>query len=328
MLYKSYQVEENTNILKNKVALIYGENLGLIDDIKDNIIKNNKNNEILKFSENQILTNYDLLHIEIKNISLFDYKKIILVTNATDKLLKIIEKLFLLLMKINFLFLQMFQKKSKLRAFFEKDKKVDIIPCYNDNEISLKKIILNNLKGYKGLSSELINLLLNNCGNNRSKLKNEISKFKSFFNNKTINISDANQLLNLKEEDNFNIIRDNAFNGNSNKTNELLSTTWFEEEKLTLYISIFYQRLVKLNEIYEKKTNNFELAINELKPPIFWKEKNNLIQHAKKWNLSKLNTAFKKTFDVELKIKSSHSINKQLIIKKLVVDICSLVNAA
>ena len=169
---------------------------------------------------------------------------------------------------------------------------------------------------------------MNNCGNDRSKLKNEISKFKSFFINKTINISEANQLLNLKEEDNFNIIRDNAFNGNSNKTNELLSTTWFEEEKLTLYISIFYQRLLKLNEIYEKKTNNFELAINELKPPIFWKEKNNLIQHAKKWNLSKLNTAFKKTFDVELKIKSTHSINKQLIIKKLVVDICSLVNAA
>ena len=58
MLYKSYQVEENTSILKNKIALIYGENLGLIDDIKDNIIKKNKNNEILKFSENQILTNY------------------------------------------------------------------------------------------------------------------------------------------------------------------------------------------------------------------------------------------------------------------------------
>lgn len=329
MLYKSYQVEENTSILKNKIALIYGENLGLIDDIKDNIIKENKHNAILKFSENQILTNYDLLQNEIKNISLFDNKKIILITSATDKLLKIIEEVIPFIDENKFfIFANVLEKKSKLRTFFEKDKKVDIIPCYNDNEISLKKIILNNLKGYKGLSSELINLLLNNCGNNRSKLKNEISKFKSFFIDKSISIEKAQQLLNLKEEDNFNIVRDNAFNGNRVKTNELLSTTLLEEEKLTLYLSIFYQRLGKLNEIYEKKTNNFELAVNELKPPIFWKEKNNLVQHAKKWNLSKLDTAFKKIFDVELKIKSSHSINKQLIIKKLVVDICSLVNAA
>ena len=75
MLYKSYQVEENTNILKNKVALIYGETR-LMDDIKDNIIKNNKNNEILKFSENQILTNYDLLHIEIKIFRYLIIKKL------------------------------------------------------------------------------------------------------------------------------------------------------------------------------------------------------------------------------------------------------------
>ena len=81
-----------------------------------------------------------MLHIEIKNISLFDYKKIILVTNATDKLLKIIEEVIPIIDENKlFIFANVLEKKSKLRAFFEKDKKVDIIPCYNDNEINLKK---------------------------------------------------------------------------------------------------------------------------------------------------------------------------------------------
>ena len=39
MIYKSYIVENNLNILKEKVVLFYGENTGLISDIK----KKNKN---------------------------------------------------------------------------------------------------------------------------------------------------------------------------------------------------------------------------------------------------------------------------------------------
>ena len=36
MIYKSYLVEENINILKNNLVLFYGENLGLISILKKN----------------------------------------------------------------------------------------------------------------------------------------------------------------------------------------------------------------------------------------------------------------------------------------------------
>ena len=39
MIYKSYLVEQNIGIIKNKLALIYGENLGLQNDLKKKIIK-------------------------------------------------------------------------------------------------------------------------------------------------------------------------------------------------------------------------------------------------------------------------------------------------
>ena len=34
MIYKSYLIEENIKILKNNCVLFYGENLGLIEDLK------------------------------------------------------------------------------------------------------------------------------------------------------------------------------------------------------------------------------------------------------------------------------------------------------
>ena len=42
MIYKSYLVENNIDMLKNKITLFYGENIGLLDDFKNLIIKKKK----------------------------------------------------------------------------------------------------------------------------------------------------------------------------------------------------------------------------------------------------------------------------------------------
>ena len=42
MIYKSYLVEENINIFKNNIVLFYGENLGLIEEFKQIILKDKK----------------------------------------------------------------------------------------------------------------------------------------------------------------------------------------------------------------------------------------------------------------------------------------------
>ena len=49
MIFKSYQIEENINLLENKIVLFYGENLGLIDEFKRILTNINKN--IIKFSK-------------------------------------------------------------------------------------------------------------------------------------------------------------------------------------------------------------------------------------------------------------------------------------
>ena len=56
-------------------------------------------------------------------------------------------------------------------------------------------------------------------------------------------------LLNLQENENFNNVKDSAFNGKKQNTNQLLNTTIIESEKSTLYLTSIYQRLIKLKKL-------------------------------------------------------------------------------
>ena len=81
-------------------------------------------------------------------------------------------------------------KKSKIRNLFEKDNELICIPCYEDNAISLNKIV--NLEIKKSdikISQESINLLIDRSSGDRQNLKNELEKIKSYaYKKKVINI--------------------------------------------------------------------------------------------------------------------------------------------
>jgi len=226
-----------------------------------------------------------------------------------------------------FLYSDVLEKKSKLRNFFEKDKKTDIVPCYQDNEITLKKIISRNLKDYSGLTTSIMNLIMESCGDSRTKIKNEIIKIKAFFNSSPLNYESLTKLLNLKENDDFNFVRDFAIAGNKKKTGEYLDSTILETEKSPYYLSNLNQRLIKLKEVVKSK-KNLEQTISEIRPPIFWKDKSTFLLQARIWNIKKLDEALKKVYTTEIRLKSNSDINKNIILKSLIIEICNLANAS
>ena len=328
MIYKSYLVEENTDILKNNLVLIYGENLGLINDLKSKILKKEQKNRILKFNQDEILKKENTFYEEINNKSLFEDKKVFFIDNVNDKFLKIVEQIRLLTNENKiYLYSDLLEKKSKLRNFFEKDKKTDIVPCYQDNEITIKKIISEKLKNYDGLTVPIINAIIESCGINRTKIRNEISKIKTFFNGSPLNYDNLSKLLNIKENDEFNFVRDSAIAGNKKKTGEYLDSTVFEIEKTTYYLSNLNQRLIKLREVVKSK-KNLEQSINEIRPPIFWKDKSTFLLQARNWNIKKLDEALKKVYNTEIRLKSNSDINRNTILKSLIIEICNLATAS
>ena len=328
MIYKSYLIEKNINSIKENLVLFYGENFGIKKDFKEKIKHTNNNCDFLFYDQRNIIENSKILYSELFNTSLFEKKKIFFLENVNDKVLEIIQDIQPSLenQKI-YLFADILEKKSKLRSFFEKSKECAVIACYPDNEINIKNIILERLKGYDGLSSININLILSHVSLDRLKLNNEIDKISAFFLDKKIKTEELSVLLDANLIDDFNYLKNEALNGNKRKTNALLSETILEEEKAFYYLMLINQRLQRLYQVKKSAENNLEAAINNLKPPIFWKDKPHFVTQAKIWNGKKLNRLVKKTYEIEKTIKSNSFLNKQILLKELLINICETANS-
>ena len=153
MIIKSYEVQKNkSNFSKYNFFLLYGENLGLKKDIrkfiKTAIAQRDNNVEILFLYESEILNNEENFYNSIYTGSLFNSKKIITIYEATDNIIKKISNIYDKYPENVFLiiFSEILEKKSKLRNFFEKNKKTICIPCYLDSERDLESIAKLELK--------------------------------------------------------------------------------------------------------------------------------------------------------------------------------------
>ena len=141
MIVKTFQLEKLKE-LKSPFFLLYGENNGQKNDIINNFLLNDYKNNVIKYEENEVLQNEEILLSEILNKSLFENKKAIIISRVTDKINKIFENIserkiedIIIVLNAGTL-----EKKSKLRNIFEKNKKLVCIPVYADNNLSLSKI--------------------------------------------------------------------------------------------------------------------------------------------------------------------------------------------
>jgi DNA polymerase-3 subunit delta len=325
MILKSYIVEQNIDILKNyKATLIYGENNGIKDDIKEEIRNKNENSDVINFFENDLFKT-NLLYENIANRSLFTKRKTIFIQEASDKIFEQIEEC---LEKENeeikiYIFANKLEKRSKLRNLFEKDKGLAIFPCYEDNEKTLISYISNKLKNFRGLTGEITNIIINNSNMNRIVIKNELEKIIGFFLEKKINKEEILELLNVKHNTEFDEIRDKALMGEKIQINKLLSETEILEDEIFFYLNSLNYRISRLYEITKMSSNekNFERILENLKPPVFWKDKPIILQQLKKWSQKKLEKILAKIGETEILMKKNSYINNQLVIKNLIVTL-------
>ena len=329
MIYKSYLLEQNFKIADKNLFLFYGENEGLKNEFKNLIRQNNSESEIIIFNQDEVFKNENNFYNELNNISLFEKEKIFFIDLANDKILNIIKEIEKepTSPKI-YLFSEILEKRSTLRTFFEKTNNCGICACYADNEMSIKQIILKKLRGFKGLSTQNLNLIIDNCNLDRLKLNNELNKIITCFPNNEIIGEKLEELLNAKVNEDFNILKNNAFSGNKQKTNKLLSDTIIDPDKVVYYLNLINQRLKNLDQICDlSKESSLVDSINKIKPPIFWKEKPIFQQQAKVWNREKISSLLNQTYDLEIKIKSNSNMDKRILMGNLIVDICNLANA-
>ena len=332
MIIKSFLIEKDLSVAKNhNLLLFYGENIGLKDEFKNNFKKKYSSYEHIAFSQDEIIKNEKLLYEQINNVSMFNDSKLIFLTEVSDKLFT---KINVLLEKLPnhillILFAQNLEKRSKIRSFFEKDKKAVVVPCYQDNHRTLSEYTRAKLRDYSGISQDIINLLISNSGLDRKVLFYEIEKIKSLFQNKKINEEIMRKLLNEENNLNFEDVRDSCLEGNAEKLNKNLGTFLINSENIYLYLNSLNQRVQKLSALIKQneKDKNIVQALDSMKPKVFWKEKTMMLRQVKKWDYSKLEKAKDIILETEINMKTKMSIHNTIILKNLLVRIFNIANS-
>ena len=336
MIIKSYEIKKNTqNFFKYNFYLLYGENVGLKNDI-GNIIKiatkqKDDKIEILLLYENEILNNEENFYNFVYSGSLFGNKKIITIFEATDKIIKKISNVFDKSPEnvLVIIFSGILEKKSKLRNFFEKSKETICIPCYLDSEKDLEIIAQSEFrKNNISLSREAINLLIEKSNSDRNNLRNEIEKIKSYsLNKKNLELNEIKSLINFSGDYKSDILVNECLCGNISQYKKIISELYVNTVSQILLLRILSnkaQRLLKIKE-QKNKSNNLDNLINNAKPSIFWKEKPLVKKQLSLWSLNELKKMISGINNTELLCKKNPQISKAIFFN-FFLEICTKTN--
>tara|TARA_Y100001980_G_C14535188_1_gene311696 strand:+ start:280 stop:1257 length:978 start_codon:yes stop_codon:yes gene_type:complete len=318
MIIKHFEFNKD-KIGKFNYYLLHGKNEGLKKEIIEKIFIKNFDGKVDKYEENYFISNKETIISELLSKSLFENKKIIIISRVTDKIIKIIDEIIkkslddcIIILKSEIL-----EKKSKLRQIFEKEETLASIAVYEDTSRDLIRIItkflgINKIK----LSQESINLLVNRASGDRENLKTELEKIYNYsITNKDIDISKIRALTNLAENYSVNELAENFLLKNKKNVSKILNENNYSDEDCVLILRTILLKSKRLFDILKrnKELNNIDKVISSTKPPIFWKEKENVRVQANSWSLDDLKKKIYEINEVEFLIKSNSKNSLNLV---------------
>ena len=322
MIIKNFELNELSNF-KYNIHLIYGNNEGIKDDIINKYYLKNFKGEILKYEEQEILKDIESHISSLLTTSLFENEKLIIISRATNKLTDFISEILereeietkIIIKCLNL------EKKSKLRNLFERNNKVICTPVYEDDNRSLNFIINNFIKENKiNLSQEIKNILIERSKGDRINLNNELIKLKNLSISKDkLNTEDVLKLSNLAENYSVFELSDNYLAKNSRKVSNILNENNYSSDDCILIIRTILnksKRLLKIKNEVEKNIN-VDQVISDLKPTIFWKEKDIVKKQIQSWSTKEIKQIIFKINDLEALIKKN-TANSMLFVSNFV----------
>ncbi len=322
MIIKSFELNK-LNSYEFNLHLIFGNNEGIKEDIIKDFYLKNFNGEVLKYDEQEILSNKEEFLSSLLTKSLFQTDKLIIISRGTDKLASLISEILespivdiKIVIKCSNL-----EKKSKLRNLFEKEKELVSTPVYEDDTRSLSFLINNFLREQKlNLSQEIKNILIERSKGDRIHLKNELLKIKNLSISKhKLNTEDVLKLSNLAENYSVFELSDNYLAKNSKKVSNILNENNYSPEDCILIIRTILSKSKRLLKIRSEIDNeeNIDQVISSFKPPIFWKEKDILKKQAQSWSTDDVKEIIFKVNNLEAQVKKN-AVNSMLFVSNFV----------
>lgn len=323
MILKEYQLDD---AIKKKslpqFLLIYGPNEGLVREDIQKISKafiDKAETDEISINGKSLDESTFLIDQEVRSFSMFSEKKIIYLEHVKDKHLQSFEnqefdndKILIIIKSENL------NKNSKIRSFFEKHKKFAAIPCYEDDIRSIMSLLTQfQVKNKIKFDNDVKNYLLQHLSHDRLISNNELEKIKLLLGDKEekdIRLNEIQEILNDGSSNSLNTITENAMYGKVNKTSINLNKIFDEGTNAVAIIRSLLNYLVRINktQIEMKKSGNFDEAIKGLRPPVFWKDKENFKSHCTKWPTKVILFYIEKLLDTEFMCKTQSTLNNEI----------------
>ena len=321
-------VKENLLIQKFKEQkknyppiLIYGPNEGLVREnfLKIKEIFNQNSTEEVNFSGKLINEQPAILLDEIQTVSMFNEQKIIIIEQPIDKNIDLFEDAFAELpdQTLIIVIANNLTKNSKLRKFFESSSKYFSCANYEDDFRSNSQQIQNLEKSInKNLNRDIKNYLGQNLSSDRMISKNEIDKIILLYseNDQIPELEHIKLIFNDNADLGLNKISQLTFSCQPNRVSINLNKIFDEGVNPVAIIRVMlnYVQRIQTTQIALRKNNDFDSAIKSLKPPVFWKDKDNFKLHCKKWPIKETVLNFNLLVDTELNCKSDYNLTNIL----------------
>jgi DNA polymerase-3 subunit delta len=208
-------------------------------------------------------------------------------------------------------------KNSKLRKFFETSDKYLACANYEDDFKSNSQQIQNLEKSInKNLHRDIKHYLNQNLSSDRMISKNEIDKIILLYseNDQIPELEHIKLIFNDNADLGLNKISQLTFSGQPNRVSINLNKIFDEGVNPVAIIRVMlnYVQRIQATQIALKKNNDFDSAIKSLKPPVFWKDKDNFKLHCKKWPIKETVLNFNLLVDTELNCKSDYNLTNIL----------------
>ena len=323
MIIKSFSINYEKLFSDYKINLIYGENFHLKTEILNKLTQIFKENEFkTKFiKEDELLKDIEILDNYLNQDSLFGEKEILIIQEASDKLLDYIN--FSEIDKKLILVTNNLTKKSSLRNKAEKEKIISCIACYEDDEKTLQSLLRNGLTklGIK-VPYEAIDQLFNINKLNRNDINSGLEKLELITKDKKLDSETFSSLFNTTSSFDAFEISNALLSGDKKALNKILSSFYHFSINFNEVLGPLKYKINKLIDIYEYNENETKIAVlvDTYKPPIFWKEKSIIQTQLSKWNKNELDTLLDKINEIEILCKLNYEI-AETIFNKFLLDI-------
>jgi DNA polymerase-3 subunit delta len=309
------------NFIKNTISnisaiLVYGPDNGLVKErvkaITSKILPGNIDSlRLIEFSYEKIKDDLRPLIDNIFSLNLSRQKLLIRVSNCAPAIAATLSEALNNYKGENVILLYAgdLAPTSSLRKFFENSKKHVSIACYKDEQATIKKLIINKLNqhGYN-ISPLALQAMENFIGGDRMLILNEIEKLITYMGeHKNISLDDISSVIT-----NSNIVTIDDFCQNIAQKKpaqavQLFQSLMAENISLIALLRSLNKYFLRLYQVKFATMKNIPIAqaMNQLNPPVFFKNAVSFQNHLKIWTINELTNAIKIFAELEAKCKKT-----------------------